>query len=61
MHPVPDSALSEDAVIEGLVAQLSEAVADPADGNVAGLQLRLEEAGHDVNAGVSVSIVYVNV
>ena len=56
-QPVPDSELSEEALIEGLVAQLSEAVAVPADGNDDGLHPRLEEAGHDVNVGASVSTV----
>ena len=57
MQPVPDSALRVEAVIEGLVAQLSEAVGEPADGKVEGLHPIFEAAGHDVNIGASVSTV----
>ena len=56
-HPVPDSALSAEAEMLTLAVQLSVALADPADGNEAGLQPSEDEAGHDVNVGASVSTV----
>ena len=61
MHPeVFTAALSAEVVITG-VPQLSVARAVPADGNEVGLHPKLEEAGHEVNTGASVSTVYVNV
>ena len=56
-QPVPDSELRDEALMVGLVAQLSDAVAVPADGKDDGLQPILEEAGHEVNVGTSVSTV----
>ena len=56
-HPVPVSALSEEAVTEGEPVQLSEAAAVPALGNDDGLHPVAEEAGHEVNSGTSVSAV----
>ena len=56
-QPVPDSELSEEAKTDGVVVQLSEAVAVPADGNDDGLHPRLEEAGQEVKEGTSVSTV----
>jgi hypothetical protein len=41
--------------------QLSEAVAVPASGNVVGIQPSIEAGGQNVNVGISVSTVYVNV
>ena len=57
IHPVPDSELRDEALMVGLVAQLSDAVAVPAEGKEDGLQPSDEEAGHDVNVGASVSTV----
>ena len=58
LQPVPTSALSVPPVMVGLPVQLSLAVG-VGFGNVAGLQPRLVPAGHGVNAGASVSTVYV--
>ena len=56
-QPVPDSELSEEAETAGVVVQLSEAVAVPANGNDDGLQPMFEEAGQEVNVGALVSTV----
>ena len=56
-HPEPTSALSEEEVIAGEPVQLSEAVAVSAVGNDDGLQPRAEEAGQEMNTGISVSTV----
>ena len=58
VQPVPASALSVPPVMVGLPVQLSLAVGVGL-GNVAGLQPRSVPAGHEVNAGASVSTVYV--
>ena len=58
VQPVPTSPLSVPPVMVGLPVQLSLAVGVGL-GNVAGLQPRLVPAGHGVNAGASVSEVYV--
>ena len=57
MQPLPDSALREEAVKDGDVEQLSVATAVPAAGKEDGLQLRVEEAGQEVNVGALVSTV----
>ena len=57
MQPVPASALSEEEVTTGVPVQLSVDVAVPAEGNEAGLHPREEEAGQEVNTGISVSAV----
>ena len=49
--------LSEEEVTEGEPVQLSVAAAVPAVGNDEGLHPIAEEAGHEVNTGVSVSAV----
>ena len=56
-QPVPDSALSVEAEMLTLAVQLSEAVAEPADGSEDGLQPSEEDAGQEVNDGASVSTV----
>ena len=56
-QPVPLSAESVEAEMLTEAVQLSEALALPAAGNEEGLQPSEEEAGHDVNAGASVSTV----
>ena len=56
---MPVSSPSE-FVIEGLIAQLSEATGVPI-GKDDGLHPSSEPAGQEVKAGISVSIVYVNV
>ena len=57
MQPVPDSALSDEALMLTEAVQLSVAEADPAEGNEAGLQPSEEDAGQEVNVGASVSTV----
>ena len=56
-QPVPDSAPSVEAEMLTLAVQLSSALAEPADGYEDGLHPSEEDAGHDVNAGASVSTV----
>ena len=56
-HPVPLSEERVEAEMLTEAVQLSVALADPADGNEAGLQPSEDEAGHDVNTGASVSTV----
>ena len=57
IHPVPDSALSDEAEMLTEAVQLSEAPALPADGNEDGLHPSEDDAGHEVNVGASVSTV----
>ena len=56
-HPVPLSEESVEAEMLTEAVQLSEALALPADGNEEGLHPSEEDAGHEVNAGASVSTV----
>ena len=51
LQPVPTSALMEEVIIDEVPVQLSEAVAEPADGKDEGLQPKFDDGGQKVNTG----------